>query len=520
MKIKLRGTDKLKKLIANNYKIFLFGLSVGILIHGFFLANKYPNWDDMMQTWDTMNRASSGRWFLTVPASFSSSLSMSWLNGILAIMYVSASSCLIIETLEIKNKILKCLLVSFMLAFPSVTSTMFYPNSADGYYFGLLMICLACYVISNSSTWLGFVVGIVLCILSLGVYQAYLSIGCVILLIVLMQMIFRKSKIADIMKTAVKMLCFLAISLIGYLKATAQFAGDGGLLTYQNLNEIGHLNLSGLLAGIKNAYKEFIGYFFQDSLYVHGRVKYAIIVFFIIVFIFLLLNIIVVSLDKIRFIMLVFLLVLFPLACNLVYVMGVGFVHTLMKYGLVGAYLLGIKVMDQFLTEKILQNKNLKARMGKILTVMSCVCLLAVSYKYILNTNMVYTCAHIYYEQTYATAERLAARIESIPGYKKSDMIYLVGEIQYDVNESCTGWMDEKLFSAYTGLPNLIISNRLPLYMRVYLGFPSEIQLINHQELEVDKQGKLEEMFCYPDSGSMARLDEGIILVKLSDAIK
>lgn len=513
----------MKSNLKKEWKIILHGILIGILIHGFILANDLPNWDDLAQMHvDFVYMRRLGRWFLFVPTRLSSLLSITWLNGLLVIVYISISSYLVSKTIMLKNEVSRYLLLIMMLAFPVIGSVLFYTQYADGFAFALLLMSGAVYALNLQKKW-SIILGSILTVLSLATYQAFFPFGCAVLVISLLrQLLDEMSSIKQIIKSAIIMLVSLGCSMVCYLILTKVFTRDI-LASYQGVENIGETSITKLFAGVITAYTDFAGFFISDNRALHGeKISVAIVTVFILSVIMIVWYILKQKIykEKLKTLSILALVIIFPLSCNLIHLMGAERIHAQMIYGFVAAYAFAVFVIDLIIEKTDIHFNNVRNNLWvKLILCILVLSLGIIEYKYILNDNMVYYHAHVAYEQTYAYSERLVARIEDTENFSTEDKIVLIGVIDYDNEKTDTKWMSDPMYKAYTGIPAYLIqSYRMTMFMNKYLGSKSEFEWATKEYLE--EIGALEiynDMSNYPNDNSIVRLENGVILVRLSE---
>lgn len=498
---------------------FIISVIIGLVTHGFIMANKYPNWDDLGQLWDDMNRGTSGRWFMRFPAGISSMLSMPWIGGLLTILYISLAVCFVVDLLKLK-KISSCALVAgIMLAFPSIGGNMFYTNSADAYGFGLLLMCIGVWISCRYKFgWIG---GVVCTILSLAVYQTYFSIGCVLFMLVLAgQVLDGESKFTEILKNACKSFMTLLLGMIGYLVATKLYMGRKEMVSYNGMDTLGQINLKELPSNIAAAYNEFIDFFIKDVYEFHGLWKYV----FVVVLVLTVYHIVeMICLKKIKVANIIFLALLIsvlPVACGITYLMGADTVHLLMKYGFVGIFLVYIFINDIRVRNVEEAGESKRAWISSVVCLATALFVGALASNYIVKTNMAYFAAHVSYEQTYSYSMQLLTAVKLEVGKEESEIqkVLLVGRPEIDLADADTGWLYQKMFVNYTGLPyNLIQDGGYTKFLKRYCGFTHPVGYTSINNLEGEQAQTVLDMPVYPAEGSIVCMDDGVVFVKMKN---
>ena len=81
---------------------------IGLIAHLYMFTNKLPNYDDMLiNSFGATFRL--GRWFLWLLGAVAYHLdlvySLPWVNGILSLLFLAVAAMLMVDVLNIKNKI-------------------------------------------------------------------------------------------------------------------------------------------------------------------------------------------------------------------------------------------------------------------------------------------------------------------------------------------------------------------------------------------------------------------------------
>ena len=168
---------------------FLATWILGLLAHAYRFFNFLPTWDSMFNFKGTGATFYSGRCFLGFFSGLSSEYDMPWVNGALSLFYISIVVVLLIDMFQVKSRLACILVAGLIVSFPTTTSTFAYMFTADGYMAAFLLSVLGVYLTYKIKH--GIWAGIVCIGLSMGTYQAYISVTLVvIMMIVIMDMMF------------------------------------------------------------------------------------------------------------------------------------------------------------------------------------------------------------------------------------------------------------------------------------------------------------------------------------------
>ena len=161
---------------------FASAFIVGVVTHFYKFVNWLPNWDSLVFRCDWQNMTVLGRWFLAIACFPSSAYDLPWVCSILILVYLSLAAVCICVIFRLKTPIAAALVGGLTTSFPTVTSTLTYNYVADGYSLAMLFAVLSAllFTIRNHRTFLP---AVVLLALSLGIYQPYVSVTMMLLLL-------------------------------------------------------------------------------------------------------------------------------------------------------------------------------------------------------------------------------------------------------------------------------------------------------------------------------------------------
>jgi hypothetical protein len=451
------------------------------------------------------------------------------INGLLAILYIAVAACLLLASLRVTDTVASVLIAGLMVSFPVVTATFTYMYTADGYAFALLLACLAVFLAVSGKY--GFAFAVIPLTLSLGCYQAYFGVAAGLLVLVLLfDILDSQNKVQQILAKGLKYMGTLVVSLLAYMgMARLVIAARGGTAeTYMGIDQMGNISLADLPRLVGEAYGGAFRFFFTrgdlNGQYYNIHHKLVALLF---VAAFVASGVLLVSRclgaklhrNWKRLLLLLALLLLLPLACNIVFVMTPGLRHLLMYYGLV--LLLVFPIALQALCP-LQTRQNAANGVPYIVHIVSCwVIVVAIAfsiYNYAVLANKAYLKMTLGYEQAYAQSVSLAARIQALAGYSHDQEIVLVGlpyrnmEVRPTV---LTVFDDFELIGVHGGRMFGEIYT-YHAFLNNYLGLRHPIT-INREEIieEAAVAAALTAMPQYPDEGAVAII-EGKIYVQFS----
>ena len=427
---------KLNAYISPVFKVcFLSGLVVGLVAHLYKITNWLPNWDSLVFRYDSQNMLGLGRWFLPVVCSFSSFYDLPFLNGIIAIIFHALGAVCICKVLNVEKKITAFLIGAVIASFPTVTSVMMYNYVADGYSIAFFLSTLAAVFMTNEKP--RYIISAVLIALSTGIYQAYITVTIMLILLKLIdEIIYKNTQFLIILKKSMFMLLTGAIGVVLYsvvLKVLLSvFSLE--LLDYQGINTSASLSSIDLFGSLYVIKETFLNLFFDIS---EGVNVYVVLNVFVVGFTLLhyIKYIIVNKLFKnpITIFMIAFLSVMLIVGAGALAFLNAGIdYHNLMLMGYAVFYMFFLVLYER------------GADATKKNTCIKCWIILLTALTIIANqvviSNVSYHKAQMAYEKSYGVLVRIADRIERTPKADKCEKLLVIGALEnseaYSVNLS------------------------------------------------------------------------------------
>ena len=425
---------KIIERIAPQWKIcFISSLVVGLIAHLYKITSWLPNWDSLVFRYDPQNMLGLGRWFLPVVCSFSSFYDLPFLNGIIAILFYAAGAVCICKMLRVENKITAALIGALIVSFPTVTSVMMYNYVADGYGIAFFMSALAAVYITKEKP--NYVVSVLLIAFSTGIYQAYLTVTIMLILLHLIdEVIFSGTDLISVWKkTALMLLTGVAgVALYVIVLKVLLSAFSIEMLDYQGVNTMTSLSNIDVFASLYIIKDTFIKCFFDIS---NGINLYVV------------LNVIVVIISLVCYIKSIIKSQLYKNPLKIVtialfavmLVCGAGAIafintyvdyHNLMRMGYVVSYLFFLIIY-----EKSSEDNEVHKAIKCWTILLTAVVLIS---NQVVIANVSYHKAQMAYEKSYGVLIRIADRIEQTPGAENCGKILVIGALDnseaYGVN--------------------------------------------------------------------------------------
>ena len=408
--------NRIKKSILPQWKVcFIFALVMGLCAHLYKITNWLPNWDSLVFRYDPQNMISMGRWFLPIVCAPSSFYDLPFIAGFMAIIFHGLGAVCICKMFGVRKNITAALIGAAIATFPTVTSVMMYNYVADGYALAFLFSCIAAMLITKDKPC--YICSLVLIALSAGIYQAYITVTIMLLLLsLILELIYKNTAVK---KVILKSLKFLLTGVLGmalyYLVMIVLLKLMGTtLLEYQGLDSAASfkgIDIAGALYTIKES---FVSYFFDFSagLNVFGLINSIVLVLTLVLY---LTDVIKNKLGIAKILMLCVCVILLPIGASVLSFINSSIdYHNLMKMGFLVFYL--------FL---ILQYERTGTDVLKSWAIVGVASVLV--FNYIIIANVSYHKLNMAYEKSYGTLIRIADRIEQTEGAGECDSIVVLG---------------------------------------------------------------------------------------------
>lgn len=516
MKTPGEGLEFLKSHMVKRWKIaFLSTFFLGLMIHFPVWAMDVPNHDGLASMYFDQNMITSGRWFLTVACGISSYYTLPWLIGLLSMVWISITSVILIEILEVKKTEWVILISALLVSFPALASTYAYLYTADGYMLALLLAVLAVYLTKRFDK--GFLAGGICLAFSMGTYQAYLPVCILLCIYVLLQKFLGEGTIRE--KTGY-VLKFLGMGIIGsglyYVLLQILLRLEGKVLdTYQGINGMTSFGGRNLLGSIKSMYQDFFTFLLKGNIIFNNGFSLAACLLLLFLAVFTLFR-----LARERRLyrspwfygILAGVFLLMPPVTNLILFISpdVGY-HLLMRYQYVFLLIFGVA----FVSRRLFEKQKASLMQWLLLAGGAVLC-----FNFAISVNIGYSNLQKRYEKTYAYCIRLADRIEQTEGYYRGMPVVIMGVVgdenfpTTDITEEVTGNMIGLCgdFLCYTG-PNY------KEFFKNYLGVTIEI-------VEQEKVGEIYEtseiyqsLNSFPDLNCSVVVD-GMLYIKTENKLE
>ncbi len=501
--------------IKENAFPLLSALISGILAHGFAFANKLPGYDDIGSTFDKGTTYLSGRWGLPLTSLLYPDQSMPWIYGMIALCLFAVSACFMLRLFHIKSKLLQSLFSSCVVVFPSLTCTVTYMFTLSAYATSFLLSVLAVMLIKRQTVKHS-ILAVFSLVLSLSIYQSYISITASLLVLLLIQALLQESMNPQkVLKTGIFYLLFLIVSLGTYYILTHIINHFLGIELGEYASSRISFRLSYLPTGIYQAYRSFI-LFFRDGLWGLIPTKLSrychIICIVSCILLFFTWFLSQKHYDWVRFSLLFVLIGLFPLSVNCMYLFvdskpSSYAIHTLVLYGFVSVYLFAAVLIEScnLATAYDSKIKPFLLRTNSNLITFSMAVIICIN---IYVANGIYLDFYFRYENMYSLFTTIVTDASMMPEFNENTSLAFCGD--YDEPD----FFYDHFTYAYSMIgtdgfqPNRSARN---FFMKYYLGLDIPI-LSKSEALVYEETAEYKEMPVYPYSGSMKFFGDTLVI--------
>ena len=490
---------------------FVSAAVIGLITHLYLFTNILVNHDSSNSVWSVNDVLSSGRWSAQLLSVFSTHFQLSVVIGLISVLMLALTAGLTVRILGLTNRVNIVLASALLVTFPSVACIFSYLFTADAYFIALFFNALAVYC-AKRYRW-GWLAAIALMTVACGTYQAFVCYAIGLFLFDCLLMLLDGTPIPQVVAKGVRYILICVASLILYYAVLqVMLAATGTALeNYQGMSGMSLSNLTAFLAQIPKAWLLFGAFFFDPKYFslFFRAVQLLYCLFFVGLGLYLI-KVKKLYQDLPRLLLIFAGLLLVPLALNFITVLALGAeVHALMIYSFVLFLVLIIKASELAAAQLLPAG----GRRGALVFFTNLALCFLLVWGNFCATNTAYLSLQIRYENTFAAANRIMARIEALDGYAPDTPVAIVGQLPY-------GWYGETIpaFSQIESLTGtgdgLILSTyAASAFMEVFTGLHIP-PMTDEQWLSVYQSGILDEMPSYPAAGSVI-LHEGVVIVKL-----
>lgn len=506
--------------------VFASAMLTGIAAHFYLFANKLPNADDVGHINAYGQGARVGRWFLElmgeIVAWLTGNYSMPFFNGMLCLFLLALAAVETAELFEIRDRACCIFLGGLFTCFPAVTDTMLFLFTAPFYGAAILLAVLAAkWMIAGGKKQIA---GMLLLILSAATYQAYYPLCAAILAGKVIQKTMQDRQYPDIRRVILEAFRYAALFLAGIAGYLLSVLLPQRLNLVQMVSYRGADDMGGVLSSFHPIAAAALAYQKLAALMTTGYVGLTEYRVLRCLFAFAVAAMAVGAAGKAilfwrrkqagRALWLLLLLLLYPPVVFSLFFSGAagGSAYALMLFPVLMFYVLPLVGLEE-LNNAALARKNGGGAEAvcSVLNGLAVCAMGAVLVLYCRFSNEYYLWMQMDLNQAYSYSTALISRIRSCEGYQATDRVVLLGEID---DRTLTGTDQFQDVTMEDGSGYLLHVYSFPDFLKYYCGFNQMDQGLAE---EAARWPQTVSMPVWPNDGSIRRLENGVIVVKLSD---
>lgn len=481
---------------------FFACLITGLIAHGYAMTNNFLTYDSMWNIYSNQNMISSGRQFLTLACGLGSYFDLPWVNGLLALLYLSVTAAMLTQIFGMERKISGILTGALLASFPAVTSTFFYSFTVDGYMLAVLLSVLA-FIVCDRTKW-GFLAAVPILGFSIGIYQSYISVTIIICITILLMRILTDDVKSLLNKSWRYVVMGAGSYLFYFITLKLMLAVEGQEMSgYQGSDAINGVSSSVLMLGLKNAFNKFRWFaMYENVLTTFDYMKIGFVVAALVataVYIILFIKNRAYK-NIVKIIAVLVLVALIPFGATLAMIISpyMNF-HLLMRLPWVIFFVFAVRLAELFETKKE----------KRPAIYVNAVAIILLVWGFIVTANIGYFNMNERYEKTYATCVRMVDRLERTPGYKHGDKVAVLGGNLNTESFPETDITKEYMVGYFGGDGELCVNStaKYAEFMKHYLGV-TITTIPDAKEIELTTTDEFKAMPNFPAADSIQKIDD------------
>lgn len=514
-----------KKIPKHTKLCLLTGLIAGWITHFYMLTHKLVNWDDANNMSAYGSGDYLGRWFLKYIHPLGGIHSIPAVHGLLFILCIAVSACLILAITGIRSTTGAVLVPIVMMTFPSMASTMTFMFMAHTSGMGILMVCLAVYLLRRYRY--GAIPCGVLLVCVLGTYQSYISFAITLMLMgMINDLIHNEKEFKEVFREGILCVVVLGVSVAFYMWLSHVIYPNLDNETYGGVGNMGQIALAQVPVLIARCYKRFLEFFlWKPFAFMTGTKQAANIGVSVLAVVLFITIVIKKKLYKnvLNFVLLLVVCGFVPLAAAFIYFMAPQVDYSmLMLYSYALIYVLVLALLEYCLREwgsALLMDKA-KKYACYLLTAVTIATVLLSCYTDYLLTNKAYLRTDLATQRVASYFNRVIGFAEAAEGFEAGDELTILGEFYYKDNPSSVeiDVLDAEDLRTLDGVAlenGLITSGVRDNFIKLFVGCETA-RLSDGEKKEIMETDTYKEMSVYPSQGSVEKIN-GVWVVKMCE---
>lgn len=502
------GTDC--KIDARKKTLLFWTGVIALCANGYAFVNYMPTHDAinhmfaMAGEWEVQ----LGRFLQPYYAHLRGNVVSPWLVGMIGTVFAVMSVFIITDIIKINNPVCEILACGFLVSNLAVTELCgIYIYIYDCCMIALFFACLAVWCFLHIRNPWNMIAGAVCLVVSMGFYQAYLSVTIVLCVIVLLQKTFADTSWKEEVRSASAMVLMAVMGCAGYLLLykillmrwhTTPTGGANGM------GRLAALSVQAVLHNIMKTYKDILQFFITDSRYfggaacaLHGLLLLLALTGFAVLLFQSKLQIHNVAAAILLFITL-------PVWCNFISIIQGENIVLRSSYALYLLFPVCFMIAGEC--------KRIPVRkLMQYITAFICLFLLVRNIQY---SNTVYMYARVTYDRTVSIMTRVLDDIEEQEGYASGvTPVAVIGE--FSRNDHVEAWHgDYKIVNGHSKASTTYPQTTYNFWRS--LGSPVNGIMEKDVLKTYAESDQVQQMPCYPYEGYCRMIDD-VLVVKIAD---
>ena len=463
-------------------------------------------------------KLSSGRVFTPIYRELlGSDVTLPWFSGLLALLWIGLAVFLVIRILKVESKPAVVLIAGIFATNITVSATAAtYIHDLDSYMFAMLCAVGAVWLWNRHPK--GWLMGAVLIMVSLGIYQSYVFTAVTLVMIACILDLMHGSDFRRVLGKGIKAVGMLILGGIAYFLAMKVLVRMSGISLhtgeYNSLDRMTRLNPGIIGSMITGAYANWFSRLWNAySSYPAILIRGATAVFFGIdaaaLAVFLLSR----KRGWREKLLCAALTALLPLGMNMIYVLTLNAAHDLMVYPIWMFYLLTLLLATWLCGQW--NRSAMAAGAGQ-----KAVCMLLITmvlYGNVRFSNGMYVKKNLEFDGYLSLMTRVVGRMEATPGYRPGETPVVFVGLPQTFQQVIPGFKDYWNVTGMTGSSPIYTteSSRMQAYFDYVMSLPIVLADDDTRQRLLSDEAVMA-MPCYPTEGFLAFYD-GTLVVKLSD---
>ena len=514
---------------SQNVKIcFLATAAFSLVANAFAYFNLTPHHDAINHIFYFAGNLeiSTGRFLLPIWGKMISDITIPWFTGLLSILFLSLTVWFCVEILNIRSKTG----IIFTAGFLSVNYSIIELCGTFGYVLGaytfaLMLVCAGVWLVTKSRSKSSVYIAAVLFCISMGLYQAYITVGFTLFLILVMQQTASEERISLHFREWIRYVAAFVMGGILYFtiyKTVLFFTGIEIFTGYNSLTQLSkNLDIRYLANGVIMIYKCFIRFWFLSeapSTWLIALANLTLIVTAVAVAVSQILK--QKEARAVSMILFFCCIVLFPLASMLMMLaMHNNNMNFFVSYAVFLIYpgCISLIEMNWPLSSCVNTSEN-KRFIGKHAAQALCLACALILFSFVRFSNEAYTVSKVIYDRAMTAITMIMVEMDATEGYLPGETeVVVIGCLDSD-ESSIISSKNIDYFKTLRGYKKVAITYPLTFerYFRL-MGHPINMNSKDESLTTFyETKKEVKEMPCYPAAG-YCRMVDGRMVIKLSE---